>query len=208
MESAQLKQQVKVLPVEALREAINNALIHRKYFIKDSIKIGLFIDRIEIYSPGNFPGPITDFHSGVSYTRNPTIRQLARNINLVEKRGLGFRKIFDSCARNKNPEPIITDSYGDFVKVIIYFVNSESYHRIASWPEEIKELNHLFAAKKSFTLSQVAEILGCSKNTAKKRIQFLIDNGANPYIKDNDGHNVIHIAAQGDKVNVIFYFCK
>jgi ankyrin repeat protein len=39
-------------------------------------------------------------------------------------------------------------------------------------------------------------------------IQYLIDNGGNPYIKDNDGHNVIHIAAQGDKVNVIYYFIK
>ncbi len=176
LESAQLKQEVKVLPVEALREAINNALIHRKYFIKDSIKIALFSDRIEIYSPGNFPGPITDFYSGVSYTRNPTIRQLARNINLVEKRGLGFRKIFDSCLRNKNPEPIITDSYGDFVKVTIFFVNSESFYRLDRWPEEVKDLNHFFATKKNFTLSQAAEVLGCSKNTAKKRIQFLIDN--------------------------------
>jgi len=39
-------------------------------------------------------------------------------------------------------------------------------------------------------------------------IEYLIKLGANPFIKDNDGHNVIHIAAQGDKVNVIHYFIK
>ena len=39
-------------------------------------------------------------------------------------------------------------------------------------------------------------------------IQYLINYGGSPFVKDNDGHNVIHIAAQGDKVNVIHYFIK
>lgn len=39
-------------------------------------------------------------------------------------------------------------------------------------------------------------------------LDYLIKLGGNPFIKDNDGHNVIHIAAQGDKVNVIHYFIK
>lgn len=30
--------------------------------------------------------------------------------------------------------------------------------------------------------------------------------GANPRVKDNDGHNVIHIAAQGDQVATIYYY--
>lgn len=39
-------------------------------------------------------------------------------------------------------------------------------------------------------------------------IRYLINHGGNPFIKDYDGHNVIHIAAQGDKVNAIYYFIK
>ena len=39
-------------------------------------------------------------------------------------------------------------------------------------------------------------------------IKYLIALGGNPFIKDSDGHNVIHIASQGDKVNVIHYFIK
>lgn len=39
-------------------------------------------------------------------------------------------------------------------------------------------------------------------------IDYLIQLGGNPFIKDNDGHNVIHIASQGDKVNVVYYFIK
>lgn len=37
-------------------------------------------------------------------------------------------------------------------------------------------------------------------------IKYLISLGADPYIKDNDGHNVIHVAAQGDQVAAIYYF--
>ena len=39
-------------------------------------------------------------------------------------------------------------------------------------------------------------------------IKYLTKLGANPFIEDKDGHNVIHIAAQGDKVNVIYYFLQ
>lgn len=37
-------------------------------------------------------------------------------------------------------------------------------------------------------------------------IKLLISHGANPFVKDKDGHNVIHIAAQGDQVATIYYF--
>jgi len=175
LKDAQLISTVTILPEEALREVLNNALIHRKYFIQDAIKIALFRDRIEIFSPGNFPGPITDFYSGVSYTRNPTIRQLARNINLVEKRGLGFRKIFESCEKNGNPKPIISDSNGDFVKVILFFKNSHSALNTELWPKQLTVFNNLFEIKESFTLTQAAKLLGCSKNTAKKRLEYFVD---------------------------------
>lgn len=37
-------------------------------------------------------------------------------------------------------------------------------------------------------------------------VKYLTKMGANPFIKDKDGQNVVHIAAQGGKVNVIYYF--
>lgn len=165
-----------LIPDEALREVINNALIHRKYNINDAIKIALFHDRIEFFSPGNFPGPITNFLSGISYSRNPTIRQLARNIGLVEKRGLGLRKIFESCNKNNNPEPIITDSFGDFVKVTIFYPQTKSSHNIKDWPSELFVFEDLFEMKGDFTLSDAAVLLKCSKNTARKKIDYFMQN--------------------------------
>jgi ATP-dependent DNA helicase RecG len=81
-----------VLPEIVLRESLLNALLHRKYSIMGAIKVAVFSDRIEIFSLGNFPGPvdINQLGNGVSYTRNPKLRQLARKAGLVEKRGMGF----------------------------------------------------------------------------------------------------------------------
>lgn len=39
-------------------------------------------------------------------------------------------------------------------------------------------------------------------------IKYLTELGANPFLKDKDGHNVIHIAAQGDQVAAIYFFIQ
>jgi predicted HTH transcriptional regulator len=100
------------IPRDALREAIVNALIHRKYFLPDAVKIAVYADRVEIYSPGNLPGLIGDLRSGTSYPRYPHLRQIARKHNLGEKRGLGLNLIFDSCQKSGNLEPKVLEVYG------------------------------------------------------------------------------------------------
>jgi ATP-dependent DNA helicase RecG len=76
-------------PPIAIRETLLNALVHRRYSANAPIKVALFEDRLEIFSPGNFPGPINleELGSGVSYYRNPTIANFARRLGLVERRG-------------------------------------------------------------------------------------------------------------------------
>ena len=49
-------------PIEAIREAVLNALIHRDYshFTEGTpIQINIFSDRMEIHSPGNLYGRVT-----------------------------------------------------------------------------------------------------------------------------------------------------
>lgn len=60
-----------IIPEEALREAIINAVIHRKYWIPGAVKIALFDNRLEIFNPGNFPGLINldDLGDGTTYLR-------------------------------------------------------------------------------------------------------------------------------------------
>jgi ATP-dependent DNA helicase RecG len=65
-------------PVEAIREAIVNAIAHRDYRIRgDEIRVLMFGDRIEFYSPGRLPGHITvDNLVEERFSRNEIIVQI------------------------------------------------------------------------------------------------------------------------------------
>lgn len=161
------------IPKEALREAVINALIHRKYFVPDAVKIAVYSDRVEIYSPGNFPGLIGDLTSGMSYPRNPHLRQLARKHNLVEKRGLGLNLIFDLSRKNGNPSPKILE-VDDAVKVIFYRAKILVAKVL---PEHAQALEAEFLNKGEISISDATNILGVSANTARKILKELGGEG-------------------------------
>jgi len=62
-------------PVRVLKEAVTNALIHRDYRLNRDTHILIFDNRIEIMSPGLFPGKITpaSVHRSGSFARNVLI---------------------------------------------------------------------------------------------------------------------------------------
>jgi ATP-dependent DNA helicase RecG len=70
-------------------ELLVNALIHRDYFIKDSIKLFIFDDRIEIRSPGKLPNSLTvdQIRRGVRRSRNVLLASFAPD--LLNFRGIG-----------------------------------------------------------------------------------------------------------------------
>lgn len=102
------------IPEEALREIVINAIIHRDYLISGPTKIAIFDDRIEVFSPGNFPGPIQTNHlaMGVTYIRNAVISRVFRENGLVEKLGSGFLTLFQSYRERGLPPPIVQEGVG------------------------------------------------------------------------------------------------
>ena len=64
-----------VYPERVVKEAIVNAVVHRDYRLNRDIFIRLFDDRIEVESPGVFPGTITpaSVHKAGSKARNPLL---------------------------------------------------------------------------------------------------------------------------------------
>ncbi len=169
LQGAKLKSK-SIIPPEALREAIINALIHRKYFIPGAIKIAVYDDRIEIFSPGGFPGLVDVKHlgDGTTFLRNPNIARLARTLGLVEKMGTGIKLIFDSCRKAGLMPPQFHEE-GDFVKVIFFFEPSKKLDR--SDEESILELAKLRA---ELTISEIMNHLDVSRNTATRKLNRLI----------------------------------
>jgi len=162
------------VPEVALREAIVNALIHRNYCLTSTIKIASFPDRIEIFSPGNFPGfiDLSKLGNGVSYSRNPHIQQLARKAGLVEKRGLGFKVMLEECQRNGNPRPLIEES-DHHVKVTFYLSKKEHIQL----PIEYHAFESAYKSRVPLQTLQAKELLNSSINTARNRLQSLVKLG-------------------------------
>jgi len=77
------------IPQEVFEEVLVNAIIHRDYFIQSTIKIFIYLDRIEIVSPGKLPNSLTieNIANGISIARNPVLQSLAQYI--LPYKGLG-----------------------------------------------------------------------------------------------------------------------
>lgn len=77
------------IPRIVLEELIANALIHRDYFVVAPIRLFVFVDRIEIISPGHLPNNLTleNVKRGNSNIRNPILASYATRV--LPYRGLG-----------------------------------------------------------------------------------------------------------------------
>ncbi len=77
------------IPEPVFEEILINAFIHRDYFIKDSVKLFIFDDRIEIRSPGKLPNSLTveQMRRGLRRSRNALLASFAPD--LLNYRGIG-----------------------------------------------------------------------------------------------------------------------
>ncbi|MBI1884023.1 MAG: putative DNA binding domain-containing protein [Chlamydiae bacterium] len=85
------------LPIEALREALANALIHRDYSMRGTnIMVEVHQDRVMIRNPGGLPEGLT-LHSltHISLRRNELIADLFARMDIVERMGTGIQRIHD-----------------------------------------------------------------------------------------------------------------
>ena len=85
-------------PLEAVREALINAIIHRDYAILGSdIKVAIYDDMLEITSPGPLPDslPIEELGTGRSEIRNRILAPIFKDLKLIEAWGSGIQKMYD-----------------------------------------------------------------------------------------------------------------
>ena len=111
-------------PLEALRELIINAIVHRDYFTSAEITVRVFSNRIEIANPGEVPKSI-DFNqliegkNNLSVRRNPLICEVLDYAGYMEKAGHGFNRVLSILEQNHLPKPEFPKIEGSF-KAIIY----------------------------------------------------------------------------------------
>jgi ATP-dependent DNA helicase RecG len=115
--------EVPAYPVEAVREAIVNALVHRDYLLSGTdIELSIFEDRLEIVSPGRLPNGITPDRmlTGCRAARNQLVKDVMRDYRYLEHSGMGVpRKIVKYMREHNGTEPqLIEDGERFTVRLI------------------------------------------------------------------------------------------
>lgn len=161
------------IPEMALRETVINALIHRNYQIQGPCKIAIYDDRIEIFSPGAFPGPlqVDQLELGITYIRNRVIARIFREVGLVEKLGSGFLTLFSSYRDYGLPEPIVING-SDFVKCILPRP-SPTVEIIHSKDDE-NTIMRLFDSVEEIGVQDVMRYCKVSRATASRMLHLLV----------------------------------
>ena len=103
-------------PVEAFREAIVNAIAHRDYQIRgDEIRVLMFGDRIEFYSPGRLPGHITvENLVEERFSRNEIIVQILSDMGFIERLGYGIDRMIRLMTGAGLPAPRFEETTAGF----------------------------------------------------------------------------------------------
>ncbi|MDD4563081.1 MAG: ATP-binding protein [Syntrophomonadaceae bacterium] len=85
-----------LIPKEAFRESLANAIVHRVWDTNSYIQIAMYEDRIEINSPGGLPKGISEeeyLYGSISVLRNPIIAGVFYRLDIIEKFGTGIARI-------------------------------------------------------------------------------------------------------------------
>jgi len=132
------------IPLDAVREIIVNAVAHRAYDIAgDSIRIFIFADRLECYSPGRLPGHITvDNILEERFSRNPAIVQVLSDLGFIERLGYGIDRIVRRMVEEGLPLPRFEEMDAGF-KVTLFRqprqwqpAHGAADHSIRAWLEQ------------------------------------------------------------------------
>lgn len=167
---------VDMIPENAYREAIANALIHRDWNMNAHIRIAMFSDRIEIKSPGSLPKGLTaeEYENGeISCLRNPILGNVFFRMKYIEMFGTGVTRIKYAYANARiKPKFTITDN----VISVILPVISDKYNVTDDEDKVIRVL------EKGVLLSS-SEIVKASGFTKAKTLRLLDALKEKGYVK-------------------------
>jgi ATP-dependent DNA helicase RecG len=150
-------------PEFALDEAVVNALVHRSYSLRNAaVFVRMFDDRIEVESPGIFPGNARPDSEGVfpfSAPRNPKLAQALQYLEIVRLAKEGTRRMHDEMTRLGLPAPQFREIQSAKVVVTLFNDLERRRSRVGAdeanrkWDEVIRHLVSDLAIERRQALS-------------------------------------------------------
>jgi len=104
-------------PPGAVREALVNAVAHRDYSVRgEGIRVSLFSDRLEVYSPGRLPGHVTVQNlMDERFSRNESLVQVLADFGLIERLGYGIDRMLRQMEDAGLPPPSFRETAAGFL---------------------------------------------------------------------------------------------
>ena len=173
------------VPPQAFREAVANALVHRRWDIEAHIKISMFPDRIEIVSPGGLPEGITAdeyLAGGPSVLRNPILANVFFRLGYIERFGTGIPRIIEEYSTlDVSPSFDVKAS-----SIVVSLPAADSL----SVSDEERALLGLFPKGSSFSRAEAEKALGISKDKTIRLLNTLLEKKA--LSKGGAGRSVVY----------------
>lgn len=184
-------------PLDAVREAVCNALMHRDYSPMgrgSQVQVNMYVDRLEVLSPGGLFGAVTVDtigEIGSSSTRNPALAVLLETTPyknggyVAENRGTGYALIESELASHDMPKAEVIDRPSLFQIVLrrsnpgnqnghqAAIASTQMAHTNKSEDAVISALKELGAAR----TSEIAEHADLPRSTASKALKQLLQKG-------------------------------
>lgn len=169
-----------VIPRDAWLEGVVNAVLHRSYSAAgDHIRVEIFPDRMEISSPGRFPGLVDPTRplEITRYARNPRIARVCSDLGVAQELGEGIRRIYAEMRRRGLTDPIYSQTAGG-VRLLLTAVDAvpgDILGRLT--PGARRTLDVLRRADRPLGTGQIIELLGIARPTAGRHLGVLRDHG-------------------------------
>ena len=166
------------IPRDAWLEGLVNAVVHRSYSLMgDHIRVEIFPNRLEITSPGRFPG-VVDPANPLDidrYARNPRISRVCSDLGITRELGEGIRRMFDEMRRRGLADPLYTQ-LASSVRLVLLAADAlppDVLNELT--PSARAMLDVLRLADQPLGTGQLAELAGISRMTATRALAQLRD---------------------------------
>lgn len=177
-------------PERVVKEAIVNAVIHRDYRLNRDIFIRIFDDRIEVESPGVFPGNITSANIGRagSKARNPLVAQNLREFPVAPNidAGEGVKMMFaEMAAAQLYPPQYSQNTEAAVESVTVTLLNLE---RPSAWDE----VSGWIDRHGSIANAELCKIAGVETLKASKMLGAWVEQGLLEPLPDRGKRNMAY----------------
>ena len=162
------------IPVEAYRESLANALVHRDWSLDRHVQIEMHESHVRITSPGGLPADLTEedyLTRTISSLRNPIIANIFFRLKLIEQFGTGIQKIRNAY-QGSNHKPLF-EIFDNNLRLTLPEIAENTVELTF---KEISLLDYM-KINQPYSRSEIEQMVDLDKSAAVRVLNKLIQAG-------------------------------